>query len=328
MRHLTRRRLLTGTLGTLASACVAPAIAQADYPSRPLRLLVPAPAGSRPGGSARFLAAALEKTLGQPVVVDNPEAPAPAVLEAIANATPDGYTLGLVPVETTIMHWRGLTTVAPASYTPLALFNEDPAGIHVRADAPWKDVKQLAAAIKAEPGKFKVSSSGLGTIWHLSTVGWLQSQGLPASALPWVPSAGGPLAALEDQQMGAIDVVVCSIPEVRGTTFAKKTRTLATMANSRIGRFGDVPTLQQAMGLKHTAASWRGIGAPKGLPADREAKLIAALKAATDSAEYKQIMSRRGYAMLWRSGADFGQFMAEQDKIMGGVVSAAGLAKA
>ncbi len=329
MRNLNRRRFLTGAAagGATAGFGFLPALAQSDYPVQPIRLLVPAPAGSRHGLSARLLAAALEKQIGQPVTVDHPEAPSAAVHEAIANAPADGYTLGLVTVDAAIMHWRGLTGVKPDSYTPLALFNEDPAGIHVRADAPWQDVKQLAAAVKAEPGKIKASSTPAGGIWHLSTVGWLQVQGLPVGAMPWVP-ATSPLAALEDQQLGGVDVIVCSIPEVRGTPFAKKTRTLAAMSRTRVPRFGDVPTLQQAMGLNHMAGAWRGIGAPKGLPPDRQAKLIAALKRTYDSPEFKTTMQRRGFGMVWSGGPDFAKFMEAQSQAMGRVVTAAGLAKA
>ena len=126
-------------------------------------------AGGGTDATARIIGTLLEKELGQPVNVVNRTGGSGVVGHAaIASAAPDGYTIGLITVEIGMMHWQGLTELTGASYTPIALVNADPAGIQVRADAPYKTVKELLAAIKANPGKFKASGTGQGGIWHLA----------------------------------------------------------------------------------------------------------------------------------------------------------------
>jgi hypothetical protein len=111
----------------------------------------------------------MEKELGQPVTVVNRTGGSGVVGHAaIASAPPDGYTIGMATVEIGMMHWQGLTELTGASYTPIGLVNADPAGVQVRADAPYKNVQDLLAAIKANPGKFKASGTGQGGIWHLA----------------------------------------------------------------------------------------------------------------------------------------------------------------
>ena len=101
--------------------------------------------------------------------------------------------------------------------------NADPAGINVRADSPYKSVKDLLAAIKANPGKFKASGTGQGGIWHLAIAGLLKEQGIDPSALPWVPSHGA-APGMQDLFAGGVDVVPCSIPEARAMIDAGKAR--------------------------------------------------------------------------------------------------------
>src|SRR5206468_3755138 len=156
----------------------------AAYPERPITLIVPWGAGGGTDATARIIGALLEKELGQPVNVVNRTGGSGVVGHAaIAQAAPDGYTIGMVTVEIGMMHWQGLTELTGASYTPIGLVNADPAGLQVRADAPYKDAKELIAAIKANPGKFKASGTGQGGIWHLAIAGMLQDLKVdPASA--------------------------------------------------------------------------------------------------------------------------------------------------
>src|SRR4029453_16585741 len=93
-------------------------------------------------------------------------------------------------VEISMMHWQGLTDLSGASYTPIGLVNMDPAGLQVRADAPYKNVNDLVAAVKANPGKFKASGTGQGGIWHLALAGMLQDMKVDPASVPWVPSNG------------------------------------------------------------------------------------------------------------------------------------------
>src|SRR5947199_7402367 len=131
----------------------AAAAAHAQYPQRPVQLIVPWGAGGGTDATARIIASLLERELKQPINVVNRTGGSGVVgHSAIAQAPADGYTLGMITVEITMMHWQGLTELGPASYTPLALVNSDPAGFTVRADSPYKSVKEALDAAKASPG--------------------------------------------------------------------------------------------------------------------------------------------------------------------------------
>src|SRR5215203_4941472 len=291
-KKITRR---TFAASSAAAAAIAgfgfkPALAQA-YPARPVTVIVPWGAGGGTDATARIVAALLEKDLGQPFNVVNRTGGSGVVgHSAIATAQPDGYTIGMLTVEISMMHWQGLTELAPTSYTPLALMNEDPPGIQVSSTSPYQSVKELADAIKAAPvGKFKASGTGQGGIWHLALVGWMQAMGLPANQVAWVPSNGA-APAMQDLAAGGLDLTTCSVPEARAIIEAGKARSLAIMATARNPSFPDVPTLKEAMGIDYSTGAWRGIAGPKGLPADVATKLTAALKKVFDSKEFKDFM--------------------------------------
>src|SRR5215212_4216893 len=274
-KKITRRAFAASSAAAAAVAGFGfkPALAQA-YPSRPVSLIVPWGAGGGTDATARIVAALLEKDLGQPMNVVNRTGGSGVVgHSAIATAQPDGYTIGMITVEISMMHWQGLTELAPKSYTPLALMNEDPPGVQVKADSPYKTLKDLADAIKAAPaGKFKASGTGQGGIWHLALVGWLTAMGLKADHVPWVPSNGA-APAMQDLAAGGIDIVTCSVPEGRAMIDAGKARSLAVMAPQRNPAFADVPTMKEAAGIDYSVGAWRGIAGPKGLPQDIATKL-------------------------------------------------------
>src|ERR1044072_1819558 len=133
MPNITRRAFAASTAAaaTVAGLGLKPASAQA-YPARPVTVIVPWGAGGGTDATARIVAALLEEALGQAVnVVTRPGRSGVVGHTAIATAQPDGYTIGMLTVEISMMHWQGLTELAPRSYTPLALMNEDPPGIQV-----------------------------------------------------------------------------------------------------------------------------------------------------------------------------------------------------
>jgi putative tricarboxylic transport membrane protein len=330
MSKISRRTFAASTAAVAASAAFGfkPALAQA-YPARPVTVIVPWGAGGGTDATARIVAALLEKDLGQPFNVVNRTGGSGVVGHtAIATAQPDGYTIGMLTVEISMMHWQGLTELTPRSYTPLGLMNEDPPGIQVSSSSPYKTVKELAEAIKAAPpGKFKASGTGQGGIWHLALVGWMQAMGLPANQVAWVPSNGA-APAMQDLAAGGLDLTTCSVPEARAIIEAGKAKSLAIMAPARNPVFPDVPTLKEAMGIDYATGAWRGIGAPKNMPPEVSAKLTAALKKVYDSAEFKDFMKNRGFGTVWGDGAEFGNFMDKGDAQMGTAMKAAGLSKA
>jgi tripartite-type tricarboxylate transporter receptor subunit TctC len=329
-RLISRRRIVAGaaSLGAAAGAGLAPALGQGAYPNRPVTFVCPWGAGGGTDATARIMAAILEKDLKQPFNVVNRTGGSGVVgHSAIATAVPDGYTIGMVTVEITMMHHQGLTELKPTSYTPLALVNEDPPGVQVNATSPWKTAKELSDAIKAAPaGKLKASGTGQGGIWHLALIGWLMAMGLKPDHVAWVPSNGaGP--AMQDLAAGGIDIVTCSVPEAKAMIDAGKARSLAVMAGERNPQFKDVPTLKEAAGVDYSVGAWRGIAAPKGIPDDIARALTAAIKRAWDSAEFKDFMNNRGFGLKWADPAGYAAFMARGDTAMGVAMAAAGLAK-
>jgi tripartite-type tricarboxylate transporter receptor subunit TctC len=246
--------------------------------------------------------------------------------DAIARAPADGYTIGLITVEITMMHHVGLTQLKHTDYTPIGLVNADPSAINVRADSPYKSVKDLLAAIKANPGKLKASGTGQGGIWHLAIAGLLKEQGIDPNALPWVPSNGA-APGMQDMIAGGVDVVPCSIPEARPMIDAGKARALAIMDANPPALYPNVPTLQKELGTKWAIAAWRVIAAPKGIPADVQKTLATSLKKVYDSKEYKEFMASRGFGVVWADPAETAKFMAASDANLGAALKAVGLAK-
>jgi tripartite-type tricarboxylate transporter receptor subunit TctC len=288
---------------------------------------VPWGAGGGTDATARIIGSLLEKDLGQPVNVVNRTGGSGVVGHAaIASAQPDGYTIGLATVEIGMMHWQGLTNLTSASYTPIGLVNADPAGVQVRADSPYKTVNELLAAIKANPGKFKASGTGQGGIWHLAIAGLLRDQKIDPAALPWVPSNGA-APGLQDMMAGGIEVAPVSLPEARSLIDAGKVKSLAIMNDKPSALYPNVPTLKAAIGSDWTMAAWRGIVAPKGLPAPVRDKLAEAVRKVATSKEYTDFMASRGFGVIYAGPDDFAKFMVKSNTELGATMKAVGLVK-
>ena len=327
MFALPRRRLLASALlGMLGVLSALPSVAQ-NYPARPITLIVPWGAGGGTDATARIIGSLLEKDLGQPVTVVNRTGGSGVVGHAaIASAQPDGYTIGLATVEIGMMHWQGLTDLTSASYTPIGVVNADPAGVQVRADSPYKTVNELLAAIKANPGKFKASGPGQGGIWHLAIAGLLRDQKIDPAALPWVPSNGA-APGLQDMVAGGIEVAPVSLPEARSLIDAGKVKSLAIMNDKPSALYPNVPTLKAATGSDWTMAAWRGIVAPKGLPAPVRDKLAEAVRKVAASKEYNEFMASRGFGVIYAGPDDFAKFMVKSYTELGATMKAVGLVK-
>jgi tripartite-type tricarboxylate transporter receptor subunit TctC len=311
----------------LAALLCAATSAFAQYPQRPVQLIVPWGAGGGTDATARIIATLLEKELKQPFNVVNRTGGSGVVgHDAIAKASPDGYTIGLITVEITMMHHVGLTQLKHTDYTPIGLVNADPAAINVRADSPYKSVKDLLAAIKANPGKMKASGTGQGGIWHLAIAGLLKQQGIDPNALPWVPSNGA-APGMQDMIAGGVDVVPCSIPEARPMIDAGKARALAIMDANPPALYPNVPTLKKELNSDWAIAAWRVIAAPKGIPAEAQKTLTTALKKVYDSKDYKDFMASRGFGVIWADPQGTAKFMAQSDENLGAALKAVGLAK-
>jgi len=273
-----------------------------------------------------MLAVLLEKDLGQPVTVVNRTGGGGAVGHtAGATAAADGYTMTIITVEITMMHWMGLAKVTYKDFKPVALINFDPAGVNVRADAPWATLKDLLNYAKANPGKLKATGTGKGGIWDLARAGMLKTAGIPVDAIPWVPSEGA-APGLAELVAGGVQVVTCSLPEAASLIEAKKVKALAIMGDKRAEIFPDVPTLKE-LGINWSMGAWRGVGVPKNTPDSVVQVLEKSLQKAVASTEFKDFMKKNGFGIMWGSAAEFGKFMAEGDKTMGALMKEVGLIK-
>ncbi|MBP6818533.1 tripartite tricarboxylate transporter substrate binding protein [Ferrovibrio sp. MS7] len=321
------RGFKTFMTGLLAGAAMLAAGAAQAFPDRPITMIVPWGAGGGTDATARIIASLMEKELKQPINVVNRTGGSGVVgHSAIAQAPADGYTIGMITVEIAMMHWQGLTELNPTSYTPIALVNADPAGVQVPADAPYKTVNELLAAIKANPGKMKASGTGQGGIWHLAIAGLLRDQKIDPASVPWVPSNGA-APGLQDMIAGGVQLAPVSLPEARALIDAGKVKSLAIMDAKPSALYPNVPTLKSATGSDWTMAAWRGIAAPKGIPKEAADKLLTALKKVHDGKEFNDFMAQRGFGVIWAGPDDFAKFMAKSDKDMGEVMKAVGIAK-
>jgi tripartite-type tricarboxylate transporter receptor subunit TctC len=300
---------------------------QSEYPNRPIAMIVPWAAGGGTDAVARVIASLLEQDLGKPVNVVNRTGGSGVVgHQTIAGARPDGYTIGIVTVEIAMMHHQGLTDLTGASFTPLGLVNFDAAAIQVRADSPYKTLGDLMQAIRTNPGKLKASGTAQGGIWHVALSGLLDEQRIPPASVIWVPSTGN-AAALLDLVAGGVDIVAGSHPEGRALIDAGRVKSLAILDEKPSTLYPEVPTGRQAVGTNVAIGAWRGIGAPRNLPAAIESRLAAAVKKAYESQEYRDFMTSRGFGMRWADPAEFSSFMAASDEQMGVVMKALGLSK-
>ncbi|MDT8343680.1 MAG: tripartite tricarboxylate transporter substrate binding protein [Thermohalobaculum sp.] len=324
MKHLLMRVV---SLAVLAGTALFGQAAQAEYPERPITVIVPWSAGGGTDATGRMIAKIMQDELGVPINVVNRTGGSGVVgHQAIASAKPDGYTIGIVTVEIAMMHWAGLTELDYTAYTPIAMYNADPAGVSVVAGSSFTSVGQILDAAKANPGAMKGSGSGQGGIWHLALAGMLVEAGIDPNAVPWVPSQGA-APALADLAAGGVDVATASVVEARALKDAGKITVLAVMADARLPAFPDVPTLKEAGGPAWTTAAWRTVAGPKGLPAEIQAKLAATMEKIYNSAEFQEFMAGRGFGLTWAGPDALGKRYADEDASFGKVMKAAGIAR-
>ena len=313
----------TCAIAVLLAGCSRPA----EYPARPLTMVVPWAAGGGTDAVARVVASLMEKDLGRPVTVINRTGGSGVVgHQAIAAAAPDGYTIGMITAEIAMMHHQGLTNLTGAAFTPLGLVNFDAGAVQVRADSPHRTLADLVQAIRSNPGKLKASGTAVGGIWHLALAGLLNERQIARDAVVWVPSNGN-AAALLDLVAGGIDFVVGSHPEARSLIDAGKVRSLAILDDKPSPLYPNVPTARDAIGTAWTLGTWRGIGAPRNLPPAIEQRLREAVRKACEGPEYRDFMTSRGFGVRWGDHDAFAQLMTTADEQMGAVMKTVGLAQ-
>lgn len=299
--------------------------AMADYPQRPLTMIVPWAAGGGTDAVGRMLAQELQSQLGQPVNVVNREGAGGIVGHAaMIEAAPDGYTIGLATAEITTYAAIGSSSITAEQMTPIALINFDAAAFNINSSSPWQTVEEALADISANPGSYLASGFPVGAAYHLAFAGFMQSHGVDPLALTVVPSQGaGP--GFQELAAGGVHVVPSSLPEAQAMRDAGRVRTLAVLSAERLASFPDVPTVEEATGIAAVGGTWRGVVGPANLPDEVVARLEEAVRGAFESAAFQDFMESRGFGTQFMSAGDFGRFMADATETNAEVISALGL---
>jgi tripartite-type tricarboxylate transporter receptor subunit TctC len=318
---INRRQLTLTALATAAVAAVAPgtALAQAAWPSKPIRFVVPFAAAGTTDILARALAPELQKALGQPVVVDNkPGAGGNTAAGEVAKTPADGYTMLMGTVGTHAINaalYPKLPYDPIKDFTPVTLVAGVPNVLVLNAAFAQKhninNVADFIRVAKANPGKFNMASSGNGTSIHLSGELFKSMAGVFMVHFPYRGS--GP--ALIDLMGGSMDLMFDNLPSALPHIRSGKLKALAVTSAKRSDAIPELPTIEEAGGptLKgYEASSWFGLVVPAGTPADIVNRLQAESAKALASPALKERLQAQGAIPSGMSSADFAKFIAAE----------------
>ena len=263
---LASRRQFIHSLAALAATPALPAMAQAPaaaWPQRPIELIVPFAAGGGTDVLARALAEVARKHLPQDLIVLNRAGASGAVgWTELANARPDGYKIGIITVELTMIPHMGLTKISSDAVLPVARLNADPATIAVRADSPYRSIEELIAAARKDEAAVRIGNAGPGSLGHLAAAALQDKAGVKFNHAPY----RGANPAVLDLLGGHIEAVAVTPVEVATYVAAGKIRPLAIMAEQRIqAGWEAVPTLKER-GIDLLIGGWRGLAVPRNTP--------------------------------------------------------------
>lgn len=313
------KKLLAKTL--LVTSVFFSVSALAAYPEKPITIIVPWGAGGNTDTVARLVAKGLQEELKVNVNVVNRTGGSGVVgHNAIAQSKPDGYMLGIATVEIAMMHHQKMTDLAYQNYTPISRLAVISGGVQVAKDSPYNDINALLAAIKDNPGKLKASGSGLNSIWHLNLLGMLRSAGLPEDSVKFVPSQGSS-AALQELVSGGIDMVTSSPGEAQSMTSAGMVKHLAITGSEKSALYPDIPVYQEVTPYKWTLNAWNVLVAPKDLPTDVRNTLTQAMEKVYERGELKEFANKQGFEVRALYGQELEQFMSDEDKKFGALLS-------
>ena len=300
-------RHLLAALG-LALAIVAPAAHAQDYPSKPVRIIVPFAAGGPADLYARFIATRLQETLGQPFVVDNrPGAGAIIGTDAVAKAAPDGYTL-LVMSNTHTVN-ESLIPNKPFAlmrdFAPVAPINDSELVLVVRSGLDAPDLAGLLRIAKAKPGGLSYASSGPGTPYHMAGELFKAMAGVSIVHIPYKGSAG----ARTDVLGGQVDMMFDAVPTMTEHVKSGKVRALGTTGLARSTVMPDVPTVAEAGVPKYEATIWLGLMAPKATPPAIVARLNAEVVKIVSNPEVAKAWKAQGATPMAMGVDEFGRYI-------------------
>jgi tripartite-type tricarboxylate transporter receptor subunit TctC len=309
------KRMLCVLVVLVAVIVSAPAQA-ANFPEKEIQIIIPWAPGGATDLVFRALAASTTKYLGQAVVIVNKAGGGGAAgyTEAM-KAAPDGYTLATAATPLTILPHQTRTAFTYLNFDPVINTVSDPSMFLVRAEAPWKSLKEFIDQAKKNPGMISVGNSGAGGGVHLVALAFAKAAGVQFNHIPF--SGGGPsvIALLG----GHINAVSVSPPEGVSQIQAGKLRIIALFADSRLELFPGVSTVKE-QGVNFTMGMWRGLVAPKGTPPDVIQKLHDAFKKGMDDPVFKKNAKDMSVNLEYLGPKEFGKLMAEDHEFYGKLV--------
>ena len=287
-------RLLIAALATL----VIPGMGAigAEYPEKPVQIVVPYAAGGSTDLALRALSSVIHEFLGQPVVVLNKTGGGGAVgVVHGLKQKPDGYVLmgGAIGAHVLTPAANKAAGYGPGDFTPIAMTQLNPNVFVVKADSPYKSIKDVIEAIKANPGKFKQSNPGPGSIHNFGFNLLLDAAGIPSKSVISVPFKGGAASAAA-LLGGHVDFHQTNLTSVIELIKGGKLRALAVTSPQRLKLLPDVPTYAELGYPGVDIYGWRGVIGPKGLPEEIVDKWAAAIKKAQGSKAWQQLVTKLG----------------------------------
>jgi tripartite-type tricarboxylate transporter receptor subunit TctC len=319
----SRRTILIALASCLAFA--APAAAQPDnYPSKPVRFIVPWPAGGGTDVFARAIGQKLHDALGQPFIVDNRSGASGNIgASAVAKAPPDGYTImiGTITLATNPGLYSSLDFDATKDLAAVTLIADIPHVLVVNPAIPARSVAELVALAKSKPGKLSYASAGVGSPFHIAAEFFKSTAGVDLLHVPY--KGGAP--AISDVVGGHADVTFANLVAVYPQIQGGLVRALAVTTAKRSATLPDVPTLAEA-GLKDYAfASWFGIFVPAGTPPAIVKKLNAEIVKILRSPEISERLSKEGADLIASSPEYFADYLKSETAKWSTLVRAAGI---
>jgi tripartite-type tricarboxylate transporter receptor subunit TctC len=297
----------------------------ADYPTKPVRIIVNVAPGGGVDTATRIVADQLRARLGQPFVVENrPGAGGNIGAEVVFQSEGDGYTLlASSPTPLAINGWLyKKLPFDPAGFEPVALMSRIPNVLVVRADFPANSVQELVAVAKANPGKLNYGSQGIGTASHLTGELFMA---LTGTKLVHVPYKGNTSGVLTGVVAGHLDLSFIQFSAVHELQQSGKLRVLAVATDARIEALPDVPTMAEAGFPEIVSETWNAISAPPKTPAPIVRKLNAAINAALQDADVRARLRELQMLVGGGDAAQTRKFVADQRALWGKVIAAAGV---
>ena len=317
------RPLLTTAVAALLALGASAAPAQ-PYPSRPVKIVVPATPGGAIDLIARTLGEKLTGSLGQPVVVENkPGAANNLGTDFVAKSPPDGYTLVIVASShaTNTHLYKNLPYDSVKDFEPVVYTHVVPLLLAVHPSVPAKNVQELTAWVKANPDKAIYASSGPGSSLHMAAELYMSMTGTKMQHVPYKGSS----AAHPDLLAGRTAMIFDTITAVRGHVRAGTLRGIAVTTLRRSSSMPELPTIAESGLPGYDASTWGGILAPAGTPKDVVAKLNAAINAALKQDDVRSRLSGAGIEIQGGTPEQFGEVIRAEIEKWGRIVKEAGI---